>query len=140
MSDLLKAVGKLCPDTSYTLLLHPSLELQSQQAVSDRDEGFSSVMKPDRKDLICYFSFPKCLEPFQTCMTKGDLGGIRCRGIISDFLRYNLQGELRKVIYSECKAHSPSLWSSSAPCTSGICSAVLQKEFHGGVVVFESAT
>lgn len=78
--------------------------------------------------------------PFQTCTTKGDLGGTRCRGVISDFLGCNLQGELRKVLFTDCKAHSPGLWSSSPPCASGICSAVLQKEFHGGVVMFDSAT
>lgn len=141
MNYLFKAVGKVCPETSYTLLLHPSLESLPQQALFLilMKTSHETVMKHDRKALICYFSFAKCLEPFQTCHDQGRFGGIQCRGVISDFLGCNLQGELRKVMFTERKAHSPALWPSSPPCTSGICSAGLQKEFHGGVVVFGSA-
>lgn len=87
MSDSLKAVEKLCPETSSTLVVHATLEAQAQQALFLilMNTSHQTVMKCDRKALICYFSFPKCLEPFQTCMTKGDLGAVQCRGSFQTF-------------------------------------------------------
>lgn len=72
-------------------LIHSSLASQPRTQITAGsvfvpDEDFhQTATKRDSKALICYFSFPKCLEPFQTCMTEGDLGAVQCRGSFQTF-------------------------------------------------------